>query len=249
MAHKSYFNWSVGKDGALALYHSLNNEAYSIERLLTSINSQYGRVSMHGVREELMEQQAAAIGIPLQKILLPDQPSMAAYEGQMRQTTAGLQQEGFTHSFFGDIFLEDLKKYREEQLDKAGFKAVFPLWKRDTTELMHEFLDLGFKTMIVCCKAELLDESFAGRIIDKDFLKDLPKNVDPCGENGEFHSFVFDGPLFKQPLPVEIGEKVFREYKAPQDNKDRCFPREPERPSGMGFWFCDLLPATEPALH
>lgn len=242
MAYKSFFNWSGGKDSSLALYHILNNKSYSVEKLLTNVNNQYRRISMHGVREELLEQQATSIGIPLQKLVLPDQPSMAEYEVQMMQTMRQLQEEKFTHSLFGDIFLEDLKIYREAQLAKVNMTGVFPLWKRDTTELIHEFIDLGFKTIVVCVKAELLDESFAGRIIDKDFLKDLPPNVDPCGENGEFHTFVFDGPVFKNPVPCKTGEKVFREYIAPANDKDKCFTRQQPKHSSMGFWFCDLLP-------
>ncbi len=166
---------------------------------------------------------------------------MAEYESRMRETMEELQKEKFTHAFFGDIFLEDLKKYREEQLAKIGMTAVFPLWKRDTAELMHEFIDLGFKTILVCIKAGCLPKEFAGRIIDKKFLKDIPENVDACGENGEFHTFVFDGPIFKKPVEIKTGEKVFREYKAPKSKKDNCFSKEP--PSSMGFWFCDLLPA------
>ena len=241
MPYKSYFNWSGGKDSSLALYHALNDKSYSIEKLLTNVNKQYGRISMHGVREELLEQQAAAIGIPLQKIVLPDQPSMSEYEEQLMQIMRQLQNEKFTHGLFGDIFLEDLRTYRETQLAKVQMTGVFPLWKRDTSELIHEFIDLGFKTVVVCVKAELLDESFAGRIIDKDFLKDLPSNVDPCGENGEFHTFVFDGPIFKKPVAYQPGEKVFREYKAPENDQDKCFTRQPLSPSSMGFWFCDLL--------
>jgi uncharacterized protein (TIGR00290 family) len=240
VAYKSFFNWSGGKDSSLALYHALNDPDYSVERLLTNVNNQYRRISMHGVRVELLEQQATAIGIPLQKLVLPDQPSMAEYEEQMMQTMRQLQEERFTHSLFGDIFLEDLKTYREIQLAKVQMRAVFPLWKRDTMELIHEFIDLGFKTIVVCVKAEMLDESFAGRIIDKDFLKDLPVNVDPCGENGEFHTFVFDGPIFKRPVFFKIGEKVFREYKAPANEKDKCLTNQPSEPLSMGFWFCDL---------
>jgi uncharacterized protein (TIGR00290 family) len=245
MPYKSYFNWSGGKDSALALHHALKDGQYNIQCLLTSINSQYRRVSMHGLQETLLEQQAEAIGLPLQKLVLPDQPSMEEYERYMKQTMDAMNQEQFTHSFFGDIFLEDLKVYRETQLAKVGLKAVFPLWKRNTTELLHEFIDLGFKTILVCIKDELLDKSFAGRIIDKDFIKDLPRNVDPCGENGEFHTFVFDGPIFRQPVLFEKGEVVFRAYKAPKDANDNCFSQQPIRPSSMGFWFCDLLPVTQ----
>lgn len=242
MAYKSFFNWSGGKDCSLALYHALHDKSYSIEKLLTNVNNRHRRISMHGVREELLEQQAASIGIPLQKLVLPDQPPMAEYEVQMMQTMRQLREEKFTHSVFGDIFLEDLKIYREAQLAKVNMTAVFPLWKRDTTELIHEFIDLGFKTIVVCVKAELLDESFAGRIIDKDFLKDLPANVDPCGENGEFHTFVFDGPVFSHPVSYKTGEKVFREYQAPANDQDKCFTNQPSKPSSMGFWFCDLFP-------
>lgn len=241
MSYKSYFNWSGGKDSALALHYALQDKGYGIERLLTNVNHQYRRVSMHGVREELLEQQAEAIGLPLQKLILPDQPSMSDYEAYMKQTMNGLKEEGFTHAFFGDIFLEDLRQYREAQLSRVGMQAVFPLWKRDTKELVKEFIDLGFKTILVCIKSELLDKSFAGRIIDHDFLKDLPPNVDPCGENGEFHTFVFDGPIFSKPVPIEKGEVVFREYAAPKDDNDQCFTKQPAK--AMGFWFCDLLPA------
>jgi len=238
---RAFLNWSGGKDSALALYHAQKDKHYSIEKLLTNINGKHRRISMHGVREELLELQAEAIGLPLQKVILPEEPSMQEYENKMKETLDELQRENYRHAFFGDIFLEDLKKYREEQLSKLGISCVFPLWKRETVELMHEFIDLGFKTILVCTKAELLPQEFAGRIIDKDFLKDLPKNVDACGENGEFHTFVFDGPIFKKPVPVQVGEKVFREYKVPKDEKDNCFIKNPAAP--MGFWFCDLLPA------
>jgi len=238
---KAFFNWSGGKDSALALYHAQKDKQYSIERLLTNINGKHRRISMHGVREELLESQVEAIGLPLQKVILPEEPSMIEYESKMKETVEKLREEKFTHAFFGDIFLEDLKKYREEQLAKAGITPVFPLWKKDTVELMHEFIDLGFKTILVCIKAELLPQEFAGRIIDKDFLKDLPGNVDACGENGEFHSFVFDGPIFKKPVDIKIGEKIFREYSAPKNENDNCFTKQVS-PS-MGFWFCDLLPA------
>jgi uncharacterized protein (TIGR00290 family) len=241
MNKKAFFNWSGGKDSALALFYAQKADEYSVQRLLTNVNGKHRRISMHGVREELLELQADAIGLPLKKNILPEQPSMNEYENKMNDLLKDLQQEEFTHSIFGDIFLEDLKKYREEQLSKLGINAVFPLWKRDTTELLHEFIDLGFKTILVCVKAEVLPHDFAGRIIDRDFLKDLPSNVDACGENGEFHSFVFDGPIFKKPVDIKIGEKVYREYETPKDKNDNCFTKNPS--SSMGFWFCDLLPA------
>lgn len=240
MALKAFFNWSGGKDSALALYHILNNSDYSVEKLLTNINDQFGRISMHGVREILLKQQAEAIGISLQKIFLGDQPSMSEYETQMSKTLNRLRQENFTHSVFGDIFLEDLKKYRENQLSKCGMSAVFPLWKKDTTELIHQFINLGFKTVVVCVNEKFLDKSFCGRIIDKDFINDLPQNVDVCGENGEFHTFVFDGPLFKKPVAFTKGEMVYRKYAAPKQPDNNCF--QAVTAENYGFYFCDLLP-------
>lgn len=247
MTHQSLFNWSGGKDSSLALYHALKDPRFHIDLLLTSVNSHHGRVSMHGVREALLEEQAKSLGLPLHKIMLPDQPTMGDYSRIMGQNMAMLKEKGYTHSIFGDIFLEDLKKYREDKLAEQGFTAHFPIWKRDTTELIHEFIDLGFKTIVVCVKAELLDESFTGRVIDRDFLKDLPETVDPCGENGEFHTFVFDGPIFSSPVPFEVGEKVYREYRAPKSADDVCKPGDHAKPLGMGFWFCDLVPVNKGA--
>ncbi|PWU04440.1 MAG: ATP-binding protein [Bacteroidetes bacterium] len=231
MAHQSFFNWSGGKDSALALFHSLGDPNYEIKKLLTNVNAAFDRISMHGVRVSLLEKQSEQLGIPLQKILLPEEPSMEEYEKMMEVNLKLLIEEKYSHAFFGDIFLEDLRKYREQKLEKIGLNAVFPIWKRDTTELIKEFLGLGFKTIIVCVKSDLLDESFSGRVIDESFLNDLPKGVDPCGENGEFHSFVFDGPIFKEPIKFTVGEKIYKEYKAPDKEKE-----------SMGFWFCDLLP-------
>ena len=234
---KAIYNWSGGKDSSLALYHILQQKEFEIKTLLTSVNGHHKRISMHGVREELLDVQAQELKLPLTKLVLPEQPSMSEYETIMENTLKGFTDKGVTHSIFGDIFLEDLKKYREDKLATLGLKGHFPLWKRDTTELIHEFIDLGFKTVLVCVKSELLDKSFAGRVIDKDFLKDLPKNVDPCGENGEFHTFVYDGPIFKKPIPIEIGETIFREYKAPKSADDTC---NGTAPSQMGFYFTDL---------
>ena len=242
MKHRSYINWSGGKDSSLALYYAMKMKQYSVECLLTNVNSQNRRISMHGVREELLEAQAAALDLPLQKLVLPDQPSMIDYEAYMFQAMQTLKQKGFTHSFFGDIFLEDLRQYREKQLAHVGIGPVFPLWKRDTKELLKEFIDLGFQAITVCIKAEMLSAEFAGRVIDHEFVKDLPANVDPCGENGEFHSFVYDGPIFNRPVFYEVGETVFRKYAAPKYGNDQCFTKQPS--ASMGFWFCDLLPLT-----
>lgn len=235
MACKTVFNWSGGKDSALALYYLLQDKQFNVVQLLTSINNAYNRVAMHGIRAELLQQQAAAIGLPLQEIRLNDQPSMDEYNKAMTNTLQGLHNQGFTHAVYGDIFLEDLRRYRETQLAPVGLKAHFPLWQKNTTELLLEFIDLGFTTIVCCVKSDLLDKSFAGRIIDKDFVKDLPKGVDPCGENGEFHTFVIDGPIFKHPISYAIGETVLKAYNAPKDD-------EPSAASTIGFWFCDILP-------
>lgn len=229
--HKTYFNWSTGKDSALALFHLLQDEKYQVDHLLTSVNSHYDRVSMHGLRRELMEIQTREIGIPFSTIELPEQPDMDTYERLMSDMVFSLKLQGFDTAAFGDIFLEDLKKYRELNLKKFEIGTVFPIWKRDTTELIHEFLDLGFKTIIISINSDKLDKSFAGRIIDKDFLKDLPQGVDPCGENGEFHTFCYDGPIFNNPVDFTIGENVYKEYDAPKGSaKDK-----------IGYWFTDLL--------
>ena len=237
---KTYFNWSGGKDSALALHHTLQSGTHIPDLLLTSVNTSVGRISMHGVRTALLEMQSESIGIPLRKLELPEGLNMTDYNSIMSAAVTDLQAKGYGHTVFGDIFLEDLRVYREQQLAPLGIRAHFPLWKRDTTELLNEFLDLGFKTVVACIKSELLDKSFAGRVIDRDFIKDLPKGVDPCGENGEFHTFVFDGPIFKQPIHYTTGEVVFREYQRPKDDKDNCFSAD--SPAQMGFWYCDLLP-------
>jgi len=241
---RSYFNWSGGKDSALALYHTLKSGAYVPDLLLTSVNTAVDRISMHGVRTSLLEKQSEHIGIPLRKLELPEGLNMTEYNDIMRTAVTDLRSQGYGHTTFGDIFLEDLRVYREQQLAPLGITAHFPLWKRDTKELLHEFLDLGFKTVLVCIKSELLDRSFAGREIDRDFIRDLPKNVDPCGENGEFHTFVHDGPIFRQPVDFTRGEVVYREYARPKDDRDNCFYTDPD--PQMGFWYCDLVPG--PAL-
>ncbi|MFG6685493.1 ATP-binding protein [Mariniflexile sp. HNIBRBA6329] len=233
---KTYFNWSSGKDSALALYHLLKDERYAVDELITTVNSHYNRVSMHGLRKELLFAQTDAINIKSSIIELPEMPSMEIYEQKMLETVSRLKTEGFTHSAFGDIFLEDLRTYREEQLAKQGFETVFPIWKRNTKELLLEFLDLGFKTIVVCANSKYFGEDFVGTVIDKNFIDNLPEGVDPCGENGEFHTFCFDGPIFKNPIPFTIGEKVYREYDSPKTNNAIC------KSDKYGVWYCDLIP-------
>ncbi|AXP79442.1 ATP-binding region [Mariniflexile rhizosphaerae] len=234
---KTYFNWSSGKDSALALYYLLQDGRYAVDELITTINSHYNRVSMHGLRKELLIAQTEAVNITSNLIELPEMPSMEIYEQKMLETVSRLKSEGFTHSAFGDIFLEDLRTYREEQLAKQKLKAVFPIWKRNTKELINEFLDLGFKTIVVCANSKYFNEDFVGTIIDKNFIDNLPKGVDPCGENGEFHTFCFDGPIFKNPIPFTTGEKVYREYDNPKTEDDSICKNDK-----YGIWYCDLIP-------
>lgn len=241
---KALFNWSSGKDSALALYKILQNPDFKIECLLTSVNQVYQRISMHGIRVELLKEQAESIGIPLKIMVIPEMPTMEVYENVMTKTLLELKNNGITHSIFGDIFLEDLRLYRENQLTKIGFKGVFPIWKIPTKELIQEFISLGFKTIVVCVNEKYLDKSFVGRIIDQDFIKDLPENVDVCGENGEFHTFTFDGPIFSKPIDFEIGEIVYRKYEKSKtlDSSNTACDTNDETAFDFGFWYCDLIP-------
>jgi uncharacterized protein (TIGR00290 family) len=234
------FNWSGGKDSSLALYHCLKNPELDIRYLVTTVNDSANRISMHGVREELLIRQAESIGIPLYQIRLPEMPGMKEYDEVMGKHLQKFKDEGITHSIFGDIFLEDLRKYREGRLAEVGLKAIFPLWKRDTTELINEFLDLGFRTMIVCTQHPL--ESLTGKEITKELVASFPENIDVCGENGEFHTFVFDGPIYKHPVAFEVGEKVFKEFKAPKDADDSCISTTAASDEKSGFWYTDLVP-------
>jgi uncharacterized protein (TIGR00290 family) len=244
MKKPAIFNWSGGKDSALALYKVQQAAQYEVLTLLTSVSEPYQRISMHGVRESLLDQQVASIGLPCHKLFMPETPTMEAYEQQMTTTLRQLKDQGATVSIFGDIFLEDLRRYREEQLARLALQAAFPLWGVPTTELIREFLDLGFKTITTCVNEKYLDQSFVGRVIDEDFLRDLPANVDPCGENGEFHTFVFDGPIFQQPIGFEKGEVVYRKYTPAPKTDDAgydCDDQDQPSPFDTGFWYCDLF--------
>lgn len=187
-----------------------------------------------------MELQTQATGIAASTVELPEQPSMEEYEKVTERKILELKAEGFSHAAFGDIFLEDLKTYREVQYQKLSMKTLFPLWKSDTTALLDDFIKLGFKAVVIAAKAEFFNQSFVGRIIDQSFVKELPKDVDPCGENGEFHTFCYDGPIFQNPIEFELGEKTFREYDTPKEDGIHIDAEK------MGFWFCDLLAKTKP---
>ncbi len=191
---------------------------------------------MHGLRIELLMAQTKALEIPTSLIELPEMPSMEIYEQKMRETVLDLKKRGFTHSAFGDIFLEDLRTYREKQLAMLDMQAVFPIWKKDTKQLLRDFIKAGFKTIVVCAHSKYFDHNFVGTVIDEDFIDKLPPDVDPCGENGEFHTFCFDGPIFKNPIRFTIGEKVYREYDAPKGNDTICSGNQ------YGIWYCDLIP-------
>lgn len=225
---KAFFNWSTGKDSALALYYILKEQSYDVQYLLTSVNAHHDRVSMHGLRRELLQRQIEAIGIQSGTIEMPEQPTNKVYERLLSKKVGDLYNSGFRFAAFGDIFLEDLRAYREKQFDAVGMRCVFPIWKNDTRKLIEEFLQLGFKAITICVNGSLLDKSFAGRIIDSEFINQLPQGVDPCGENGEFHTFCFDGPIFSKPIDFKIGETIEREYR--------------EGHNVHRFWFCDLLP-------
>lgn len=220
----------------------LQGKQYKVVKLITTLSGATQRVSMHGVRKELLQKQADSIGLPLQQVFLSENISMSAYDEIMESSMREQEQQGVTHAIFGDINLEDLRAYREKQLEKVNLQAVFPLWNRPTTELVQEFLQVGFKAVVVCVNERLLDASFAGRLLDEAFLQDLPSNVDPAGENGEFHTFVFDGPIFKQPVPYLLGETVRKSYAPAADSDDNCFKKEDKPAYDSAFWFRDLLP-------
>lgn len=209
------FSWSGGKDSAMALHALLNDERYDVVALLTTVSGEYGRVSHHGVREQLLEQQAQAIGIELDKLYLSSQSGLPCtneqFEQLMGQTLSRWRKRGVKLVGHGDIFLEDLRAYRDSNLAKVQMTGVYPLWQGDTTTLAHRFIDDGFRAYLSCVEGEKLGPEFAGRAYDHALLADLPEGVDPCGEYGEFHSFVHDGPIFRHPVPVTLGQRVTRE--------------------------------------
>jgi uncharacterized protein (TIGR00290 family) len=243
MKEKIVFCWSGGKDSALALHRLRVEGRYDVVSLLTTCNEHFQRVSMHGVRIELLEQQAQAIGLPLEKMFVSQRGSNDEYIERMNGHLLDYKARGVTRFAFGDIFLEDLKRWREENLARLGLLGLFPIWKADSRHLIHEFLSLGFGSIICCVNDAYLDETALGRHIDADFIHSLPADVDPCGENGEFHSFAFAGPIFKQPLQIKVGEKVYRPVEEPDPATTSAVCPSPGARRTKGFWFCDLLPA------
>jgi uncharacterized protein (TIGR00290 family) len=215
--------WSGGKDSTLALYEILKTGSYEVLELLTTVTKDYDRVSIHGVRCVLLEQQAKALGFPLEKMFIPKGVSDAEYERILLKALNRRRTNGVFFVVFGDISLEDVRKYREDILSKVGMKGIFPLWKKDTRQLARTFIDLGFKAVITVVDSKVLDKEFVGREYDAQFLASLPANVDACGENGEFHSFVYDGPIFSERIFFTKGEIVLRENR---------------------FYYCDLVPTS-----
>jgi uncharacterized protein (TIGR00290 family) len=215
-------SWSGGKDSTMAAYHLLASHKYEITALWTTVTEEFDRISMHGVRRELLEQQAASLGIPLQMMMIPKDCTNEIYEARMRETLGHFKTQGITKVAFGDLFLEDVRKYRDERLAQVGMSGLYPIWMRDTDELVRTFIGLGFRALLACVDTEAIDAAFAGREIDESLLADLPESADPCGEYGEYHSFVYAGPIFKRVIACKAGAAV------------RRTPR---------FNYCDILPA------
>jgi uncharacterized protein (TIGR00290 family) len=234
---KVTISWSGGKDSAFALYKVLQSGQYDVVGLHIVINEETKRVGMHGVREELIDQQSDSIGLPLTKLYLESSESHEAYNTLMKNYYKQCVNQKIDGVVFGDIFLEDLKQFRENLLASFGLQGIYPLWKMDTMKLINEFMDAGFRTLICAGNAKFFSESQLGKTIDKQWINQLPSSVDPCGENGEFHTLVYDGPIFKRPLERQTGEVVKKNYSFERTNE-----------SGnteiieSSFWFQDLLP-------
>lgn len=211
MSEPILFCWSGGKDSAMALHAVLQDTEMQITALLTTVTETYDRISMHGVRRELLIQQVQSIGLPLHEVHIPPQCVNPVYEARMEEALRVHYDAGVRTVAFGDIFLEDLRVYREKTLARIGMTGLFPIWKRDTRELIRHFHSAGFRAITACVDPKVLDRSFAGRELDEQFFRDLPANVDPCGENGEFHTFAFDGPIFRKPIPIRAGEVIERD--------------------------------------
>lgn len=221
MSDKVLVSWSGGKDSAYALHEFVRANGSEIVALLTKVTAGYDRISMHGVRRALLQSQVESLGYPLEEMLIPQQCTDEKYEQLMGTALQKYSNLGISGVVFGDLFLEEVRNYREERLGRIGMKGIFPIWGRDTGELAQEFIDSGFRAKVVCVDTEVLDCDYVGREYDGQFLADLPKSIDPCGENGEFHTFVYDGPIFSWCIKLKRGEKVLRE--------DR-------------FYYCDLVP-------
>jgi uncharacterized protein (TIGR00290 family) len=204
--NKVLLSWSTGKDSAYALYQMRNTNNFDVVGLLTTITEEYDRVSMHSTRHDLLKKQAEQLNLPLFPVFIPASCTHDIYKARMQIFIEQAAQQGITHIVFGDLFLENVRKYRESQLASSKIRPLFPLWGKNTKALAHEIIQCGWKAIITCVDSQKLDACFTGRHFDQEFLNDIPKDVDPCGENGEFHTFVYDGPLFQHPIPTSLGE-------------------------------------------
>ena len=219
MVKKGFVNWSGGKDALLALYYCLNNVDIEVKLLFSMVNEASGLSPLHQIPLKLLKAQAEALGLEITLAKVPDKVDNRTYQKIIQDKWYRLIEAGYRSSVHGDIFLEDVRSFKEEQFKGSALKPVFPLWKRPTDELAANFIDLGFKAIIVSCEASKLDSSFCGRAFDQEFLNDLPDTVDPCGENGEFHTFCYDGPIFKH--PVEFDRLELRSITFPSPSDDR----------------------------
>ena len=229
-------SWSGGKDSAYCLHKVLTEKLFDVKYLLTTVNDNFKRISMHGIREELLDKQAESICIPLLKVKVT-KGTNNEYEKQMARVLLKAKSEGIDNVIFGDIFLEDLRKYRENKLAKLGMKGIFPLWKMNTTNLINDFISKKFKAVISCTNDGYLGKEWVGREIDQSLIKQLPVTVDPCGENGEYHTFCYDGPIFKKKIDFTIGKKVYKPLEI--KTNDAC--PLPSKIITKGFWFCDYF--------
>jgi uncharacterized protein (TIGR00290 family) len=205
------FSWSGGKDSSLSLYEIQKSGKHEITSLITTVTKEYNRVSMHGLLNLLLEKQSESLNIPVEKVFIPKNASNDEYESKFKEVLLRFKELGINQVVFGDLFLEDIKKYRETLLGQIEMKCLFPIWKLDTAKLAQEFIDMGFKAVIICVDSNVLDGEFAGREFNEQFLNDLPAGIDPCGENGEFHTFTYDGPIFNNPIDHRLGEIVLRD--------------------------------------
>ncbi|MCL5006286.1 MAG: adenine nucleotide alpha hydrolase [Acidobacteria bacterium] len=208
---KAWLSWSSGKDSAWSLKVVRQRGELDVQALLTTVNSEYQRVAMHAVRESLLRTQAESVGLPLVTVPIPSPCPNAVYEEAMAQAIQRARNDGITHMIFGDLFLADIRKYREEKLAGSGIQPLFPLWGIDTHELASEMVRAGLRAVLTCVDPRKLDATFAGRVFDAELLADLPPDIDPCGENGEFHTFAYAGPMFRTPLNIERGVVLDRD--------------------------------------
>jgi uncharacterized protein (TIGR00290 family) len=208
---RAWLSWSSGKDSAWSLEVIRRQGEFDVQALLTTVNAEFRRVAMHAVRESLLQAQAESTGLPLVTVPIPYPCPNGAYEQAMAASMQRARDEGVTHMIFGDLYLEDIRRYREEKLAGTGITPVFPLWGLDTRQLANEMVEGGLRALLTCVDPGKLDASFAGRLFDADLLADLPEGIDPCGENGEFHTFAFEGPMFRAPIAVERGIVVERD--------------------------------------